>query len=96
MSKKFNLNNSTLVYIFLSLIFVLTIQIFDPFRGNAAHLIHSIKHFDTNKLEYDLMQNYLRLNIESIKFDNKKFSKNNFKAYKSLNIKLNSIDFDLF
>ena len=49
-----------------------------------------------NKSEYDLMQNYLRLDIESIKFDNKKFSKNNFKAYKSLNKKLNSIDFDLF
>ena len=26
-----------------------------------------------NKSEYDLLQNYLRLNIESIKFDNKKF-----------------------
>ena len=49
-----------------------------------------------NKSEYDLMQNYLRLDIESIKFDNKKFCKNNFKAYKSLNKKLNSIDFDLF
>ena len=49
-----------------------------------------------NKAEYDLIQNYLRLNIESIKFDNQKFSKENFKAYKSLNQKLNSIDFDLF
>ena len=49
-----------------------------------------------NKSEYDLIQNYLRLDIESIKFDNKKFSKNNFKAYESLNKKLNSIDFDLF
>ena len=49
-----------------------------------------------NKSEYDLIQNYLRLNIESIKFDNQKFSEENFKAYKSLNQKLNSIDFDLF
>jgi len=49
-----------------------------------------------NKSEYDLLQNYLRLNIESIKFDNQKFSEENFKAYKSLNQKLNSIDFDLF
>mgnify|MGYP003122861344 CR=1 FL=1 len=49
-----------------------------------------------NKSEYDLIQNYLRLNIESIKFDNKKFSENNFKAYKSLNKKLSSKDFDLF
>ena len=57
MSEKFNLNNSTLVYICLSLIFVLTIQIFDPFRGNAAHLIHSIKYFDTNKLQNDWIAN---------------------------------------
>ena len=57
MSEKFNFTNSTLVYIFLSFIFVLTIQIFDPFRGNAAHLIHSIKHFDTNKLENDWIAN---------------------------------------
>ena len=49
-----------------------------------------------SKSEYDLIQNYLRLNIESIKFDNQKFSDENFKAYKSLNQKLNSIDFDLF
>ena len=49
-----------------------------------------------NKSEYDLIQNYLRLNIESIKFDNQKFSNENFKAYKSLNQKLNSIDSNLF
>ncbi len=49
-----------------------------------------------NKSEYDLIQNYLRLDIESIKFDNKKFNDNQFKAYKSLNKKLNSIDFDYF
>ena len=49
-----------------------------------------------NNSEYKLIQNYLRLNIESIKFDNQKFSEENFKAYKSLNQKLNSIDFDLF
>jgi len=49
-----------------------------------------------NKNEYDLIQNYLRLDIDSIKFDGKKFTKEDFKAYKSLNQKLNSIDFDLF
>ena len=49
-----------------------------------------------DKSEYDLIQNYLRLDIESIKFDNKKFNDENFKAYKSLNQKLNSINFDLF
>ncbi len=49
-----------------------------------------------DKSEYDLIQNYLRLNIESIKFDNKNFSDNDWKAYESLNQKLSSIDFDLF
>ena len=75
MSEKLNLKNSTLVYIFLSLIFVFTIQIFDPFRGNAAHLIHSIKHFDTNKLENDWIANqahhlpvFVQFNYFLIKF----------------------------
>ena len=75
MSEKLNLKNSILVYIFLSLIFVLTIQIFDPFRGNAAHLIHSIKHFDTNKLENDWIANqahhlpvFVQFNYFLIKF----------------------------
>jgi len=49
-----------------------------------------------DKSEYHLIQNYLRLDIDLIKFDNKKFNKNQFKAYKSLNKKLSSIDFDLF
>ena len=75
MSEKLNFKNSTLAYIFLSLIFVLTIQIFDPFRGNAAHLIHSIKHFDTNKLENDWIANqahhlpvFVKFNYFLIKF----------------------------
>ena len=75
MSEKLNLKNSILVYIFLSLIFVLTIQIFDPFRGNAAHLIHSIKYFDTNKLENDWIANqahhlpvFVKFNYFLIKF----------------------------
>jgi len=49
-----------------------------------------------NQQEYDLITNYLRLDIESIKFDNKSFNKNNFKAHQTLNKKLNSIDFDCF
>ena len=57
MSKKLNIKTNTLVYIFLSLLFVLTIQIFEPYRGNAAHLIHSIKYFDTNKLQDDWIAN---------------------------------------
>ena len=75
MSEKLNFKNSTLAYIFLSLIFVLTIQIFDPFRGNAAHLIHSIKYFDTNKLENDWIANqahhlpvFVKFNYFLIKF----------------------------
>ena len=75
MSEKLNFKYSTLAYIFLSLIFVLTIQIFDPFRGNAAHLIHSIKHFDTNKLENDWIANqahhlpvFVKFNYFLIKF----------------------------
>ena len=67
-------NNSQIVII-VSLIFVLTIQIFDPFRGNAAHLIHSIKHFDTNKLENDWIANqahhlpvFVQFNYFLIKF----------------------------
>ena len=75
MSGKLNFKNTTLIYIFLSLIFVLTIQIFDPFRGNAAHLIHSIKHFDTNKLENDWIANqahhlpvFVKFNYFLIKF----------------------------
>jgi len=46
-----------------------------------------------NKDEYELIQNYLRLDISSIKFDNQKFSQKDFKAYKSLAQKLNSIYF---
>ncbi len=75
MSEKLNFKNSTLAYIFLSLIFVLTIQIYDPFRGNAAHLIHSIKYFDTNKLENDWIANqahhlpvFVKFNYFLIKF----------------------------
>ena len=75
MSEKLNFKNSILAYIFLSLIFVLTIQIFDPFRGNAAHLIHSIKYFDTNKLENDWIANqahhlpvFVKFNYFLIKF----------------------------
>ena len=55
--KKNIFENDKLIYIFLSILFVLTIQIFDHYRGNAAHLIHSIKFFDTNKLENDWIAN---------------------------------------
>ena len=47
-NKFFNTDNNVLYLIFLSFIFVLTIQQFELYKGNAAHLIHSIKFFDTN------------------------------------------------
>ena len=77
--KKKILNNDLLIYIFLSFLFVLTIQIFDPFRGNAAHLIHSIKFFETNKLENDWIANqahhlpvFVQFNYFLIKFSSSK------------------------
>lgn len=57
MIKKKNLNSETIFIIFLSFLFVLTVQIFDIYKGNAAHLIHSIKFFDSNKLQNDWIAN---------------------------------------
>lgn len=41
----------------LSTIFVLTIQQFEIYTGNSNHLIHSIKNFDFNKLQFDWIAN---------------------------------------
>ena len=57
MIKKINLDINKTFFILLSLLFVLTIQIFDVYKGNAAHLIHSIKFFDDNKLQNDWIAN---------------------------------------
>ena len=57
MIKKLNLNIDKIFFILLSLLFVLTIQIFDIYKGNANHLIHSIKEFDDNKLQNDWIAN---------------------------------------
>ena len=57
MIKKINLNIDKVFFVLLSLFFVLTIQIFDVYKGNAAHLIHSIKFFDENKLQNDWIAN---------------------------------------
>tara|TARA_B100001093_G_scaffold186766_1_gene179355 strand:- start:1910 stop:3388 length:1479 start_codon:yes stop_codon:yes gene_type:complete len=57
MLKKINLNIDKIFFVLLSLLFVLTIQIFDIYKGNAAHLIHSIKFFDDNKLQNDWIAN---------------------------------------
>ena len=53
----FSSNEEILYIIFLSLIFALTVQQFYIFKGNAAHLIHSIKEFDDNKLQNDWIAN---------------------------------------
>ena len=45
------------VFILLSFVFALTVQQFDLYKGNAAHLTHSIKFFDDNKLQYDWISN---------------------------------------
>ena len=55
--KKIDLNIDKAFLIILSLLFVLTIQIFDIYKGNANHLIHSIKYFETNKLQNDWIAN---------------------------------------
>jgi len=55
--KSFLKSNDKIFYLFLSLLFVLTIQIFDVYKGNAAHLIHSIKLFDENNLQNDWIAN---------------------------------------
>ena len=57
MIKKINLNIDKIFFVLLSLLFVLTIQIFDIYKGNAAHLIHSIKFFDDNKLQNNWIAN---------------------------------------
>jgi hypothetical protein len=57
MIKKINLNIDKVFFVFLSFFFVLTIQIFDVYKGNAAHLIHSIKFFDDNELQNDWIAN---------------------------------------
>ena len=55
--KKINLNNKNFLYIFLSLLFVITVQQFDLFRGNILYLIHAIKNFDENNLQFDWIAN---------------------------------------
>jgi len=57
MLNKTNLNTDKIFFILLSLLFVLTIQIFDIYKGNANHLIHSIKEFEENKLQNDWIAN---------------------------------------
>ena len=57
MNDKIYQKNPILVYLILSILFVITVQQFDLYKGNAAHLIHSIKFFETNKLQNDWIAN---------------------------------------
>lgn len=57
MIEKTKLNTDKIFVVLLCLLFVLTVQIFDVYKGNAAHLIHSIKLFDENKLQNDWIAN---------------------------------------
>ena len=53
----FNSHEKIIYLIFLSFIFAMTVQQFELFKGNANHFIHSIKEFDENKLQNDLIAN---------------------------------------
>ena len=44
-----------------------------------------------NQQEYDLISNYLRLDVEHIRFDNSHFTEENWDAYNTLNSKLQSL-----
>ena len=57
MIQNINLNNKNFVFIVLSLLFVLSVQQFDLFRGNILYLIHAIKDFDENNLQNDWIAN---------------------------------------
>jgi len=55
--KNIYIKDQKLVCLILSIIFVLTVQQFDLYKGGASYLIHSIKLFDDNKLQNDWIAN---------------------------------------
>ena len=57
MNNKIYQKNPILVYLTLSVLFVVTVQQFDLYKGGANYLIHSIKFFDNNKLQNDWIAN---------------------------------------
>ena len=57
MKSKIDPKHNNIIYIFLSLLFVLTIQQFDLFKGNILYLIHAIKGLDENNLQNDWIAN---------------------------------------
>ena len=48
-----NKHKDLVKYIFLSILFAITIQQFAFYKGNSLHLLHAIKDFELNKLQYD-------------------------------------------
>ena len=57
MTNNIDLKYNNIIYIFLSLLFVLTVQQFELFKGNILYLIHAIKGFDENNLQNDWIAN---------------------------------------
>jgi hypothetical protein len=57
METKIDFKQNNIIYIFLCLLFVLTVQQFDLFKGNILYLIHAIKELDENNLQNDWIAN---------------------------------------
>ena len=51
MTNNIDFKYNNIIYIFLSLLFVLTVQQFELFKGNILYLIHAIKGFDEINLQ---------------------------------------------
>ena len=57
METKIDFKQNNIIYICLCLLFVLTVQQFDLFKGNILYLIHAIKELDENNLQNDWIAN---------------------------------------
>jgi len=52
-----NKHKDLFIYLILSILFTVTIQQFAFYKGNSLHLLHAIKDFESNKLQYDWIAN---------------------------------------
>ena len=57
MKNNIYIKDQKFIYLVLSILFVLTVQQFDLYKGGASYLVHSIKSFDDNKLQNDWIAN---------------------------------------
>jgi len=57
MKKNLYVNSTYFLLLILSILFASTIQQFPFYKGNSLHLIHAIKEFNYNKLEFDWIAN---------------------------------------